>query len=332
MIALERDMLSRRNVMLSFGAASIASPNLNSAQAEDLWPSKPVKVVVPYAPGGPTDVICRLVCDKLGQRLPQRIFVENRTGAGGNIGTSLVAKSPPDGYTFLFSNVGFAAVRALYANLDYEPTRDLKAVTVVAEIPMVLLVPPQAPWKTLGEFIIAAKANPRKYTYVSSGGGGALQLVTLQFLKTAGIEMEEVTYRGSAPAVPDLAAGRVDLMIDAGATAFPIAGNGQARALAITSAQRSVMMPDIPTLAEIGLDEATFAVWQAFFAQSSAPSGVILKMQAAISEVLEDTAIRQRLMEMCAEKIIGNSPEDAQAFVTAEFSRWEALLGSGARR
>jgi tripartite-type tricarboxylate transporter receptor subunit TctC len=313
--------MKRRHLL----AAPLALPALAQAQ-EAPWPNRPVKVVMPYAAGGPTDVIARLICDRLSQRLPARFVVENRTGAGGNIGASVVAKSPGDGYSFLFSNIGLAVVRALYANLDYNPTRELKPITIVAESPMVLLVPPNAPWRTLGEFVAAVRAEPGRYSYVSAGGGGALQLVTLLFLKAAGLRMEEVAYRGSAPAVPDLAAGTVHMMYDAGATGFPLARNGQARALAVSSPQRSPVMPDVPTMAESGLPDATFSVWQAFFAPATTPDALVAQVQREIAAVLAEPAVQQRLVEMGAERIIGNPPEEAQAFVAAEFTRWENLL------
>ena len=308
-------------------AAPLALPALAKAQAQDgPWPNRPVKVVMPYAAGGPTDVICRLVCDRLSQRLPNRFVVENRTGAGGNIGASVVAHAPGDGYGLLFSNIGLAVVRALYASLDYDPVRELKPVTIVAESPMVLLVPPNAPWRTVAQLVADAKANPGKFSYVSAGGGGALQLVTLLFLKAAGIRMEEIAYRGSAPAVPDLAAGSVQMMIDAGATGFPLAQNGQARALAVTSTTRSLVMPAVPTMAESGLPDASFAVGQAFFAPAATPDALVARLQQEIAAVLAEPAVRTRLGEMGAERIIGNPPAEAQAFVRAEFIRWENLL------
>jgi tripartite-type tricarboxylate transporter receptor subunit TctC len=314
-------MSSRRHLL----ASALLAPALAHAQ-EAPWPNRPVKVVMPYAAGGPTDVICRLLCDRLSQRLPNRFVVENRTGAGGNIGASVVAKAAGDGYSLLFSNIGLAVVRALYATLDYDPTRDLKPVTILAESPMVLLVPPNAPWRTLAEFIAEARANPGKLSYVSAGGGGALQLVTLLFLKAAGVRMEEIAYRGSAPAVPDLAAGSVSMMYDAGATGFQLARNGQARALAVSSPQRSPVMPEVPTMAESGLPDATFSVWQAFFAPATTPDALVAQLQREIAAVLAEPAVRARLVEMGAERIIGNPPGEAQAFVAAEFTRWENLL------
>jgi tripartite-type tricarboxylate transporter receptor subunit TctC len=170
------------------------------------------------------------------------------------------------------------------------------------------------------------RAHPGKYSYVSAGGGGALQLVTLLFLKAAGLHMEEIAYRGSAPAVPDLAAGTVDMMYDAGATGFQLAKNGQARALAVSSAQRSPVMPDVPTMAEAGFPAATFAVWQLFMAPAATPDAIVIRLQQEVAAVLADPAVQARLAELGAERLIGNSPAEAQAFVAAEIEKWTGIL------
>jgi tripartite-type tricarboxylate transporter receptor subunit TctC len=172
--------LSRRAMLVGALAATsvLAAPQIGRAQAGATWPNQPVRMILPYAPGGPTDVIARLICDTLSQRLPQRVVVENRTGAGGNIGASAVAHAKPDGTTFLFTNTGHAVNRALYAKLDYDPAKDLTPVTIVAEGPMVLLVPNSSPDKTLAEFVARVRAKPGEYSYGSTGTGGALQLVS----------------------------------------------------------------------------------------------------------------------------------------------------------
>jgi tripartite-type tricarboxylate transporter receptor subunit TctC len=283
-------------------------------------------MILPYAPGGPTDVIARLVCDTLSQRLPQRVVVENRTGAGGNIGASAVAKARPDGATFLFTNTGHAVNRALYARLDYDPAKDLAPVTIVAEGPMVLLVPNSSPAKTLAEFVERVRAKPGEYSYGSTGTGGALQLVSLLFAKAAGLRMEEVPYRGSAPAAQDLVAGRVEMLYDAGVTGFPLATSGQARALAVSSAQRSAVMPDVPTVAEAGFPEATFSVWQAVFAPSGTPAPILDKLRQEIAAILAEGSLRARLTELGAERIVVNTPAEARAYVDAEMARWERVL------
>ena len=320
--------LSRRALLAGAAAATaaLAAPAVVRAQPRGTWPNQPVRMILPYAPGGPTDVIARLVCDTLSQRLPQRVVVENRTGAGGNIGASAVAKARPDGATFLFTNTGHAVNRALYARLDYDPAKDLAPVTIVAEGPMVLLVPNSSPAKTLAEFVARVRAKPGEYSYGSTGTGGALQLVSLLFAKAAGLRMEEVPYRGSAPAAQDLVAGRVEMLYDAGVTGFPLATSGQARALAVSSAQRSAVMPDVPTVAEAGFPEATFSVWQGVLAPSGTPAPILERLQQEIAAVLAEGALRARLTELGAERIVVNTPAEARAYVDAEMARWERVL------
>jgi len=318
----------RRLVLAS--AASAASAwgvsGAARAQGEGGWPSQPVRMILPYAAGGPTDVIARLLCDTLSQRLPQRIVVENRTGAGGNIGASVVAKSRPDGTTFLFTNTGHAVNRALYAKLDYDPAKDLTPVSIVAEGPMVLLVPNSSPARTLAEFVERVRAKPGEYSYGSTGTGGALQLVSLLFTKAAGLRMEEVPYRGSAPAAQDLIAGRMEMLYDAGVTAFPLAQSGQARALAVSSARRSTVMPDVPTIGEAGYPDATFSVWQGVLAPAGTPAPIVERLRAEIVAVLNEGSLRARLVELGAERIVANTPDEARAYVEAEMSRWERVL------
>ncbi|MCR0983087.1 Bug family tripartite tricarboxylate transporter substrate binding protein [Roseomonas populi] len=321
--------LSRR-ALLAAGGAALAAPA--ALRAQTAWPTAPVRVILPYAPGGPTDVIARLLCDTLSQRLPQRFVVENRTGAGGNIGASAVAKARPDGTTFLFTNTGHAVNRALYARLDYDPAKDLTPVTIVAESPMVLLVPNSSPAKTLAEFVARVRAKPGEYSYGSTGTGGALQLVSLLITRAAGLKMEEVPYRGSAPAAQDLISGRLEMLYDAGATAFPLATAGQARALAVSSAQRSTVMPDVPTVAEAGFPEATFSVWQGLLAPAGTPQPILERLQAEVAAVLAEGSLRARLVELGAERIIANKPDEARAYINAEMARWERVLREAGAR
>jgi tripartite-type tricarboxylate transporter receptor subunit TctC len=309
--------------------ALLAAPALlapGMALAQEPWPSRPVRLVLPYAAGGATDVIGRLVADRLSQRLPQRVVVENRTGAGGAIGSSFVAKAPGDGHTLLFHNIGHAVTKALYPQLDYDPAADLKPVTIVAESPMVLLVPPDSPHRTLADFVAFARANPEKLSYGSTGGGGALQLVSLLFLRAAGIRMTEVPYRGGAPAALDLASGTLDMLYDAGLTAFGLAQGGRARALAMSGPSRSPVMPEVPTMAESGFPDATFMVWQAILAPATTPAPLLDRIRQDVASVLAEPATRTRLAELGAERLVGNSPAEAQAFVLAEMARWAVIL------
>ena len=296
------------------------------ALAQTDWPSQPIRMIMPYAAGGPTDVIARLIADALSPRLPQRGVVENRTGAGGNIGAGAVARAAPDGHTLLFTNTGHAVNRPLYARLDYEPATDLVPVTIVAESPMAMLVPNASPDRTLADFVTRLRAAPERYSYGSSGAGGALQLVSLLFQRAAGVRMTEVSYRGSAPAVQDLIAGRLDMLFDAGISAFPVAQSGQARLLCVSGPARSTVMPEVPTIAEAGFPAGTFSVWQAVLAPARTPPAILGRLAAEIAVILGDGPLRARLMEMGAERILANSPGDAKRYVDDEMTRWATVL------
>jgi len=219
-------MKLHRRRFLRLTAAGIAAPAFSHLALAEDYPARPVRVIAGFGAGGGVDITARLIGQWLNEKLGQSFVVENRTGAGGNIGVSAVAHAKPDGSTFLFTNTGHAVNRALYAKLDYDPAKDLTPVTIVAEGPMVLLVPNSSPDKTLAEFVARVRAKPGEYSYGSTGTGGALQLVSLLLTKAAGLKMEEVPYRGSAPAAQDLVAGRMEMLYDAGVTGFPLATSG----------------------------------------------------------------------------------------------------------
>lgn len=313
----------RRRVLVC-GVLAAAAPLCAAAQSG--WPARPVRMVVPYAAGGATDVIARLLAEAMSQRLPQRILVENRTGAGGTLGAAAVARGEADGHLLLFHNIGHAAAPALYARLDYAPAEDLRAVTVVAESPMVLLVPPSSPFRSLAELVAFARANPGRLSYGSTGGGGALQLVTLLLMRAAGVQLTEVAYRGGAPAATDLAAGTLDILYDAGLTGFALAREGRARALAVSGPERSPVMPEVPTVAEAGFPAATFMVWQAVLAPRATPEPVVAAIHAAAAAALADPALARRLAELGAERLPATPPAEADRFVAGEIARWTAIL------
>lgn len=318
-----------RRSLLATAAAPLLLPGAD-ASAQEEWPSRPVRILLPYSTGGSTDIVARLVADLMSQRLPQRVLVENRTGAGGTIAASATAKSRPDGTTLLFTNVGYVASRFVAPSLDFDPDTDLKAVTIATEGPMVLLVGPNSPFRTVQDLVDAARRAPDHLTFGSSGGG-ALQLTALGFLRAAGIRMTEVAYRGSGQAVPDLANGRLDMMFDSGVAGFALARSGQVRALAVTSPRRSAVMPDLPTMAEIGLPEASFSLWQMLMAPSATPAELVDRIRLAFVQALTDPSIRDRLAELGAERVIGNTPAEAQRYVVAEMVRWREVLGAQRR-
>jgi tripartite-type tricarboxylate transporter receptor subunit TctC len=317
---------------LGLAATLLAAPAARAQQPTAEWPDRPVRWVLPYAAGGPTDIIARILADALSQRLPQRVVVDNRSGAGGAIGAGSVARAAPDGTTFLFTNNGHVVLRPLYPRLDFDPEGDFAAVSVIAESPMVLLVPNTAPWRTLAEFVAAARAAPGRYTYGSTGGGGVLQLVSLLIIRSAGIQLQEVAYRGSGPAAQDLAAGRLDMMYDAGLTGFALARSGQARALVVSAPQRSPVMPEVPTVVEAGYPDATFAVFQVVLAPARTPQPILERLSREIAAVLGEPAIRARLAELGAERVVGSTPAEAGAMMASETRRWATILAEAGVR
>lgn len=323
-------MTTRRSLLAAASAPALL--RFRAAAAQEAWPARPVRILVPYSTGGSTDVVARLLADLLSQRLPQRFVVDNRTGGGGTIAASATARSEPDGTTLFFTNVGYVASRFLNPRLDFDPDTDLKAVTIATEGPMVMLVGPNSPFRSVGALVEAARRQPGHFSYGSSGGGGALQLTALGFLRAAGIRMNEVAYRGSGQAVPDLASGRLDMMFDSGVAGFALARGNQARALAVTSPRRSEVMPEVPTLAEAGFPEASFSLWQMLMAPATTPPALLARINQAFVAAITDPAIHQRLIDLGAERIVANNPGEAQRYFAAEMARWTEILGTRGSR
>jgi len=314
----------RRTLLAAAGApALLRAPG---AAAQEPWPSRPVRILCPYSTGGSTDVVARLAADVMSQRLPQRVVVENRTGGGGTIAASATARSEPDGTTLLFTNVGYVASRFLNPRLDFDPETDLRPVTVATEGPMVLLVGPDSRFRSVADIVETARREPGMHSYGSTGGGGALQLTALGFLRAAGIRMNEVAYRGSGQAAPDLASGRLDMMFDSGVAGFALVRGGQARALAVSGPRRSPVVPDVPTLAEAGLPEATFLLWQMLLAPAATPPALMARIHAAFAAAITDPAIHRRLMDLGADRVVASTPEEAARTFAAEMARWKPIL------
>lgn len=289
------------------------------------YPERPIRVVVPYAAGGATDVVARVLAEAMAPLLPQPLVIENRGGAGGMVGAEVVARAPADGHTVLFNNTGHAALRVLVPNPPIDPITSLQAIAVVAESPIVMLVANNVPANNLREFTALAQARPGQLDYGSSGGGGILQMAALLYLKATGVQLNEVPYRGGAPATLDLAAGRIAMMFDAGLTGFQTARGNQARAFAVTTAQRNVANPDIPTWREGGVD-AEMSVWQAVFVPAATPRDRREALNAAINRALSQEALRKRLADLGADRILTLNIADSEAYLAGEVARWESLL------
>ncbi|CAH1656552.1 Tripartite tricarboxylate transporter substrate binding protein [Hyphomicrobiales bacterium] len=314
--------IDRRAVLAGAGAL-LAAPSAGSAQ--QAWPQgRVIKLVVPFTPGGATDVLGRLVADKLGQSWKTNIVVENRPGAGSNIGTEAVAKAEPNGDTLLIVSVGLATNQYLYAKVNYDPVKDFAPITMVALVPNLLVVNNQLPVKDVAELVAYAKANPGKLTYASSGVGTSLHLSGELFQKLTGTKMVHVPYRGSSQAIQDLIGGRVDLIFDNITSALPQAKSGAIRGLGVTTAKRAPTAPEFPPIAETvpGFDVSS---WFALFAPAKTPPEIIAKIQADTKAGIADPALKAKMDALAAEPG-GWTSDELGAFLRSEMKKWGDLI------
>ena len=312
--------------VLLIAAIIASSQNAGPASAQD-YPTRQITIVVPFAPGGSVDFIGRLVGQKLAERLGRPVIVENRPGAGSATGTLTVTKAAPDGYTLLVAPSGtFAINPTLYKQLSYDPASDLIPVALVVRDPLLLVVNPALPVKSVADLIRLAKERPGKLSFASPGAGTSLHLLG-EFLKvTAGIEMVHVPYRGGAPAMQDLVAGQVDLMFADPATGVPQAQAGKVRALGVSSATRLPAAPDIPTVAEAGLPGFEMVSWQLIAAPAGTPGDIVAKLNGALKEVMTDPDMQKAVIARGQVPVVSPSPQELTAFVATENGRWGKVV------
>lgn len=306
-------------------ALALAAPAL-MAQA---WPSRPITLLVPFPAGGSTDVIARALGPKLQERLGTPVVVSNQAGAGGMVGAAAVKRAAPDGYTVLVSSLGpYVIGPHLNKNAGYDPLKDFDYLTVAVQAPNVLTVPASSPYKTLADLVAALKASPGKITFASAGNGTSDHLTAELFWQTTGTSGLHIPYKGGAPALTDLLGAQVEatfLNINTGITHIKA---GKLRALAITSTQRSPLLPDVPTLDELGIKGATVYSWQAFAAPKGLPPEVKAKLVQGLHAGLADPSVRAHLLELGFE-IVANKPEQFTAFQATEFARWKKVIEVG---
>jgi tripartite-type tricarboxylate transporter receptor subunit TctC len=298
------------------------------------WPNKPIKFVVPFPPGGTTDILGRLAAAELAKATGAQVIVENRAGAGGNIGSEAVAKSAPDGYTFLVSTVGTHGInQALYPKLPFDPVKDFEPVTLIATVPNVLVVHPSLPVTSVAELIKTAKAKPGKLNYASSGNGTSIHLSAELFKSMTSTFMTHIPYRGSTPALTDLMAGSADLMFDNLPSALPHIKSGRLRAIALTSSKASAALPGVPTIAQSAgtLTAYEASSWFGVMAPANTPKDIVLKVQQAISKALQTAEIKEKLLSQGAEPV-GNTPDEFALYIKSELNKWAKVVkASGAR-
>jgi len=303
-----------------------------SVAAAQAWPAKPIKWVVPFAPGGTTDILARTVGEKLAIALGQPVIIENKPGAGGGLGADFVAKSAPDGYTILGGTISTHAINAsLYKDLPYDPVRDFVPITLIARVPNMLVVNNDVPAKNVAELIVLLKKSPGKYTFASSGNGTSQHLSGELFKNIAGVDMQHIPYKGSPPALQDVLGGNVTMTFDNITTAWPLAKSGKLRALGVTTARRSPVAPEIPTLAEAGLAGYEIGSWQGVFAPAGTPPEIVRRLSSEMVRIINLPDVKERLLALGAEPV-GNSSEEFTVFVKAEVVKWgDIVKRSGAR-
>ncbi len=303
------------------------------AGAQDNYPSKPIRMIVSFAVGGPTDIVARVMGARMAEILGQQVIIDNRPGAGGNLGADMVAKAPPDGYTLLMATVSTHAINPLlYKKIPYDPVKDFTPIGQVGVTPSVLAVHKDVPVKNVQELIAMLKANPGKYSYGSSGLGSILHLCGESFkMAVGGLDVEHVPYRGSAPMMNDLAAGQIPMAFDGLPTALPQIQAGTIRPLATGTATRARALPDLSTVQEQGVKGYECYTWNAIFAPAKTPKPIVDKLAAAMKQSLADPVVIKRLQDTGVDPTPESSPDKLAEFVKVELAKWGAIVkASGA--
>jgi tripartite-type tricarboxylate transporter receptor subunit TctC len=314
---------TRRRALAAIAATAAVASAPVFAQAT--WPARPITMVVPFPPGGPTDLVARVLAQKLGEQLGQNVVVDNKGGANGNIGAVAVARAPADGYTILYNTSSIALSPALYKNLSYSVEKDFAPVALTAVVPLALVVHPGIPANTVKEFIAYAKANPGKLTYGSAGNGNVTHLGAFQFAQANGIDAVHAPFKGSAPADLALAAGDIQFLTDTVNSVMGFVKDKRMKMLAVTTARRMSLFPDVPTLSESGMPGFEVGAWQGVMVPAGTPKAVIDRLNVEIVRALQSPDLRAKLAVQGAEPL-GSSPAEYAAYVRKELVRWAQVV------
>jgi len=301
------------------------------AAAQEVYPNKPVRIVVPYAAGGPADLLARQVAEKLGPRLGQSILIDNKPGAGGHLGGEQVARGMADGYTLVLATIAHNGAVALYPKLRYDPIKELRPVILLAEAPSILIVKQELAARSLQELLMLARNQPGKLSYGSAGNGSAMHMAAELFRYMTKIDYVHVPYKGGAPAMADLLGGQIDMLFESLGTAHPQLKTGKVRPLAVTGTSRSPSLPDVPTVAEAGVPGYSSVPWYTLSVASATPVAIVNKLNAEINAVLKDKDLLQR-WEGLGILALGGTPEDAQRRNEAETEKWTAVIKAASIR
>lgn len=321
-------MTSRRRLLVGAAAASLPTWWM-PARAQDSWPNKPIKIVVPFAAGGTSDALARLLGEKLQGALKQTIIVDNKGGAGGVIGADAVAKSAPDGYTFVLGTISSHAINpVLQPKMPYDAAKDFVPTFFIGNIANMLLCGAQQPYKNVKDVIAAAKAKPGTLAFGTAGAGSSQHLSGEKFKLDAGVDLIHVPYKGSGPSMQDLIAGQIPLSFETALVALPQISAGKVRALAVTTAKRSKVAPDVPTMAESGLKGFDVASWQAIFAPANTPAAIVKRMNDELTKIVAQTEVAARLFTMGVENVPMTLAQFSE-FQRAELVKWAKIVKDG---
>jgi tripartite-type tricarboxylate transporter receptor subunit TctC len=315
-----KPMPSRRDLLLG-AALSIAAPQLRA----QTFPSKPIKLVVPYSPGGGADTTARLIAPKLQEAFGETVVIDNRPGAGGVIGDDAVAKAAPDGHTLLIGAFAHAVNPSLLAKMPFRTPDDFAPISLLVTVPELLVITPSHPARTVADLVAMAKGQPGKLFYASSGNGSAQHLAAELFKLRTGTEIGHVPYKGGAPAVADVAAGHVPFYFGNMSSALPQARAGRVRALAVTSPQRSPAAPEVPTLAEAGVKDCEISEWNALLAPAGMPPAVLERLQVEVAKIMRMDDIKAKFADLGADAV-GSTPQELAAFLRREMVKWAEVV------
>jgi len=318
---------SRRTALALLGGAGLAAALPRIATAQDTWPTKPITYVVPFTPGGSTDVIGRVISQKLAEVLGQPVVVDNKPGAAGAIGASFVAKAKPDGYTLFGGTISTHAINAsLYKNLPYDPVKDFEPISLVAFLPNVLIVDPNLGLNSVADLVALLKKDPARRTFASSGAGTSTHLAGEMLGELLGIKLTHIPYKGTPPAMLDVSSGQVTFMFDQMTAALPLVQAGKLKLLAVTTAKRMALAPQLPTMAEAGVKGFEMASWQAVYAPKNLPQPIAQRLSTEITKILQLPEVKDKLTNQLGMEVVAGSPAQLAALMEREIPRWGELV------
>ena len=312
-----------RNLLLC--TCAVVAASVGGVAASQTFPDKPIRLIVPYPPGGGADAIARTIGPRLSELIGQSVVIENKPGANGNIGSAYVAKAAPDGYTLLMNTIGLVFSQSIYKSLPFNVLNDFAPVTLVAGVPHILIVGPSLPMNSVAEVLAAAKAKPGKINYASVGVGSPFQMAGALFQSVGQVELAEIPYQGGGPAVQSVVAGQTDMTFANLLAAQPLIKAGRVKALAVTSSKRAAIMPDVPTLAESGLPGYDLSGWFGVWAPAGTPKHIVESLNGAIVKVLNEPEVRKRL-ERDGADVFASSPAEFDGYIKAEYAKWDKVI------